>query len=701
MREGALTRVVRVGVPENLVGRFCVLAGLAGFAIAQPLLSILGDHPLVFLRTNVRGWTLVAFLVAVAAVPPVLVWALVALARRCSRPAGDLLYVVAIGVLAGLAAIHLAKGIGIDGSTMLAAVGVLAVVGVPTAYLRHRRVADWLRYTSVLPVFSVALFVFASPSGSILLFDRSSADTATDRSDLSPVVMVMLDELPTRTLLDDSDRIDASRFPHLAAFAEEATWYRRYTAMAPFTSASIPSIMSGRVPTASRPTFREHPDTLFSLLAATHDVRAVEAATWLCDLPSCHPEGSPDLDALTRTSMDIITERWSPSPSGEPALDEFAERVDATPDDHSLFAGSLALAQPERMGEFRRLVIESADGRSERPPFLYLHLMLPHQPWTLYPDGSAYRDVDNFASSVAPADREHGDRWAPWFARVAEQRHELQTMYSDALIGDLMATLRDTGLYDDSLVVVTADHGIAFRPLASAREPTLATIGDVAYVPLLIKEPDQRIGRVDDSNLMAIDVLPTVATILGVDPPWEVDGHTAGSPEITRRGDVKVWIDIVHAYRPRSNGSFEYSASESFGATATNLPSPIPMGQDVFDTWFAELGVAAYAGRPLDDFVSGEAGTVTILELDTLQHPPDPDRPPGHLTGRLSGVEAAGTAILILEVNGAIVSASRVEADQAGEQHVSLLIPPGVLADRNVVRAGLVTFLGDVEVAVR
>ena len=46
---------------------------------------------------------------------------------------------------------------------------------------------------------------------------------------------------------------------------------------------------------------------------------------------------------------------------------------------------------------------------------------------------------------------------------VSEQRHLLQAQYADRLVGELLDGLRAEGLYDDSLVIVTADHGDLVR----------------------------------------------------------------------------------------------------------------------------------------------------------------------------------------------------------------------------------------------
>ena len=66
-----------------------VLVGLSGLAISQPLLSLLGDNPTVFTFHNVGGGRLVLYAIAVAVLPPFVLW-LPAVAVHAVAPAGSL-----------------------------------------------------------------------------------------------------------------------------------------------------------------------------------------------------------------------------------------------------------------------------------------------------------------------------------------------------------------------------------------------------------------------------------------------------------------------------------------------------------------------------------------------------------------------------------------------------------------------------------
>ncbi len=47
---------------------------------------------------------------------------------------------------------------------------------------------------------------------------------------------------------------------------------------------------------------------------------------------------------------------------------------------------------------------------------------------------------------------------------------------------------------------------------------------DIADTPLLIKRPFQHTGRISDRHVRTMDILPTIADVLGIRMPWRVDG---------------------------------------------------------------------------------------------------------------------------------------------------------------------------------
>ena len=107
------------------------------------------------------------------------------------------------------------------------------------------------------------------------------------------------------------------------------------------------------------------------------------------------------------------------------------------------------------------------------------------------------------------------------------QRHLLQLEFTDRLLGRIIRRLKANDMWDRSLFVITADHGVSFRVGGQRRRISRANAMDIAPVPLFIKAPGQTKGREIQTHLQTIDILPTVLDMLDISSPWKMDGHSA------------------------------------------------------------------------------------------------------------------------------------------------------------------------------
>ena len=82
------------------------------------------------------------------------------------------------------------------------------------------------------------------------------------------------------------------------------------------------------------------------------------------------------------------------------------------------------------------------------------------------------------------------------------------------------------GVYDQALVIVTADHGASYRESTPRRGISVRNLADIVRVPLFIKLPGQRDGAIVDGIAESVDVLPTIADVLGMRLPFPVDGRS-------------------------------------------------------------------------------------------------------------------------------------------------------------------------------
>jgi hypothetical protein len=412
----------------------------------------------------------------------------------------------------------------------------------------------------------------------------------------------------------------------------------------------------------------------------------------------------PQLDDLVDDTVDLWFDRVSLGPDPPPEVDEFAEEaVDPVSTTTTAPATGSQPASPAKPAEVAPSVRAEAFRHSfdaaKGPALYFLHLMLPHRPWVHQADGEEYDPHDRHLGDMPLGDQPVSLSWAPWVAAVSEQRHLLQAQYADALVGQMLDTLRDEGLYDDSLIVVTADHGIAFGERTNSRYVEPPTVDGIAYSPLLVKEPGQDEGVVDDTNMTSIDVLPTIADRLGLTPDWDVDGLPAGSAGIRARGDEKHIYDIAGASDLVLRGILDFSDAEDFPRADDRWIGPIDADDDVLAGLTRLLGLDDVLGRDLDDLRTGDGGTVQIDALDELRRLPT-DRPPtGVVTGRASRAPAGSQ--LVLAVNGVVVGGSELEIDSDGVDGLfRVLLPQGVLRAENDIRAALVTADGIQELQV-
>ncbi len=100
---------------------------------------------------------------------------------------------------------------------------------------------------------------------------------------------------------------------------------------------------------------------------------------------------------------------------------------------------------------------------------------------------------------------------------------------ADTILGQVIDRMKDEGIYDEALLVVLADHGITIRPgIEHERIMTPETVGTIAAVPLFVKYPnrfrDIEPGTIDDIRAETTDILPTIADVVGITVPWDMDG---------------------------------------------------------------------------------------------------------------------------------------------------------------------------------
>ena len=182
----------------------------------------------------------------------------------------------------------------------------------------------------------------------------------------------------------------------------------------------------------------------------------------------------------------------------------------------------------------------------ERPTLYFLHALLPHSPYIWLPSGKQYGQ-QGLLPGLAHT------HWLDDELAIAQgyQRYLYQVELVDTLIGRLVSRLQAEGLYDRSLIVFTADHGVSFRPNQPNRLLTEENAPDILRVPLFIKTPYQRAGVTSDWNIETVDIVPTIADLLEVPLPWTVDGQSAFDSVRPKKEERIVFSGSTAAYHDR------------------------------------------------------------------------------------------------------------------------------------------------------
>lgn len=504
------------------------LFAASGFAIAQPLLDLLGTNAEFF---AVRGSTrldVVLFAFVVVAVPPAFLLLVELAAGAASERAAFVLHVLFLGALGTLFGVQALEQLGIVRTRLLVAGALAAGVAIAGAVVRVAAARTFLTILAPAPFVFLAFF-FAS-SVSQILFPAAVEVRVASVESRTPVVMIVLDELPTVSLLDEQGAVDEGRFPSFARLAGTSTWFRSSTTLSGKTGRAVPALLTGKRPRAAvLPLFENHPDNVFTLLGGGHRLNVHARQMRLCPRELCSPPESTRFERLGALLSDarIVYLHLIAPPALEsrlPAVDEawadFGKAADG--DRLRRDPGAFSAGRENDLARF----VESLQADDSGAPFLdFLHVLLPHGPWVRFPDG---RET---ATDHATAPGRTGERW--WdesLALQAYQRHLLQTAYTDALLGELIDRLRALDRWDEALVVVTSDHGISFRGGDNRRAPTDTNLAELAFTPLFVKLPGQRRGTIEEKHVTSVDVLPTIADALGVEIPWEVDGVSGFAP---------------------------------------------------------------------------------------------------------------------------------------------------------------------------
>ena len=171
------------------------------------------------------------------------------------------------------------------------------------------------------------------------------------------------------------------------------------------------------------------------------------------------------------------------------------------------------------------------------PFFLFLNYMDAHEPYAPPPPFDHVDGADVPYSEMIsrhPSWQRFYDRYimkgeglTPEIARQVSNQYDGEIAYEDHWVGRLMDSLKAEGVYDDTLIIVTADHGEFLGEHQLLNHGTAVYEGGIR-IPILVKYPrGERAGEVVKSRVSIVDVFATVFDALKLPCP-DVTGEPLG-----------------------------------------------------------------------------------------------------------------------------------------------------------------------------
>ncbi|HDH03087.1 MAG TPA: hypothetical protein ENH15_02435, partial [Actinobacteria bacterium] len=634
------------------------------FAVAQPLLGLLGRNAEFFLARASPALDLVLMALILALVVPLAIGLVLLGIRELHEPTGRVIHWVVSSLLAAMLSIQVIKRTPLrtsDDSIQIALAIVLGTI-ITAAIYRSQGFRSVMKIGAIAPVLALGLFVFFSPASQLIFRSASiSEPTGITVGNPAPVVFVIFDEMPLLSLIDGEGNLEDEVYPNFARLAADATWYRNAVTVQQQSVESIPVILTGNdAPSDRLPMASDYPGNLFTLLSDNYEIRAVEAVTELCPEFACENRSRPQLPfgqrwrSLISDLAIVYGHLIAPSGirAGLPPIDQSwsnfgAGASDADGEDFDVIARFNAAVDADRRIPYQEFIDNLAPPVDE-PTLDFIHVMVPHIPWQYVSTGQRF-----FSTSPIPGSATTGWGGDEWLVNQAQQRMLLQVQYVDTLVGRLIDRLKEIGTYDDALIVVAADHGVIVRPDIVHRRVALEdTVGEIAAIPLFVKLPNQQDGTVDDYRAETLDILPTLIDALGIASPWE----TQGSSLLAADRPVRTESQITGA---EGVVTFGTDGSEKLVIAARKIEA---FGTD------GPFGLTPPGRRDLLGLSVDELQLETPPDIEaTLERPerylsvdPSADRLPLLVSGKLvAGAPFPGESVVAIGINGNIVAVTR------------------------------------------
>jgi arylsulfatase A-like enzyme len=326
------------------------------------------------------------------------------------------------------------------------------------------------------------------------------------------------------------DHVSAYRYerqttPSLDALAKEGVLFENAKAASPWTCPSIASILTGQNPSTH--------------MAGVH-----------LDPPEMEDRRLSIMNESIVTIAEIFQQKgystigFFENPFVDPAFGFHRgfDIYDYSPGDNTnIRRANVVVARAVRWLEER--------GKSKKGFFMVIHLFDPHLAYDPPPEFMAIYTLGYQGKLKPPFDpelkdiREGKTRLSEQDKKFAIGLYDGEIAFCDSCLGQLFDYLKTNNLYDQSLIIATADHGEEFWEHSSF-EHGHTMHWELLDVPLIIRFPHAlHAGKVIKDRISLADIGPSIFGFMG----WSLPIKTDGVSFITQHHTIRVLSHIVIA----------------------------------------------------------------------------------------------------------------------------------------------------------
>jgi len=190
----------------------------------------------------------------------------------------------------------------------------------------------------------------------------------------------------------------------------------------------------------------------------------------------------------------------------------------------------------------REWISESID--AEEPFFIFLNYMEIHSRYGCTSEWSRYVDKDVTLAQVEAIEHSHllyaidRAKTTPERFALIRKLYDGDVNYLDARIGELLAYLDERGVLDDTLVIISADHGDEFGEHMLLGH-AYGIYNSNLHVPLIVRYPKRFEAGTRESRLTSVvDIFPTILDVTGI--AWDGAASLAGRSLLADGGPRQV-----------------------------------------------------------------------------------------------------------------------------------------------------------------